>query len=93
MLILVVAELMVIASPARITERRQGKKGARRGKNVGPAAKDVAVGEERRSRFLLVLAPAVAAGLLMAVSRTLWGYSTVTEVYALNTLIILLIFF
>lgn len=89
---LVVAELMVIASSVRTSDRRQGKKGARRSKNVGPAAKDAAVGEEGRSRFLLVLAPALAAGLLMAVSRTLWGYSTVTEVYALNTLIILLIF-
>ena len=29
----------------------------------------------------------------MAVSRTLWAYSTVTEVYSLNTLIILIIFF
>ncbi len=29
----------------------------------------------------------------MAVSRTLWSYSTVTEVYSLNTLIVLIIFF
>ncbi len=86
-LTLVVAELMIIASYAKFTVRR-GKKSARR-KNV---VQGVALGEGR-SKFLLVLAPALAAGLLMAVSRTLWGYSTVTEVYSLNTLIILIIFF
>src|SRR5204863_3478924 len=32
-------------------------------------------------------------GLLMAFSRTLWFYATITEVYALNTLLILAIFF
>ncbi|HWM26613.1 MAG TPA: DUF2723 domain-containing protein [Chthoniobacterales bacterium] len=92
-LTLVVAELMIIASYAKITERRQAKKSARRGTNAGPDPRGGAIGEDGRSRFLLVLAPAVAAGLLMAFSRTLWGYATVTEVYALNTLIILIIFF
>src|SRR5207244_11329616 len=42
---------------------------------------------------LLVFAPALGAGLLMAFSRTLWFYATVTEVYALNTLLILVVFF
>jgi hypothetical protein len=36
-----------------------------------------------------VIAPAmVAGGLLLAWSRTLWAYATVTEVYALNTFLI-----
>lgn len=36
-----------------------------------------------------VIAPAmVAGGLLLAFSRTLWAYATVTEVYALNTFLI-----
>ena len=42
---------------------------------------------------LLVFAPAVGAGLLMAFSRTLWAYATITEVYTLNALLILLVFF
>jgi tetratricopeptide (TPR) repeat protein len=42
---------------------------------------------------LWVFAPALGAGLLMAFSRTLWFYATITEVYALNTLLILVIFF
>jgi len=40
-----------------------------------------------------VLVPALTAGFLLAFSRTLWSYATVTEVYALNTLLLLLIFF
>lgn len=41
----------------------------------------------------LIFAPAVSAGLLMAFSRTLWSYATITEVYALNALLILVVFF
>src|SRR5262249_40419913 len=46
-----------------------------------------------KARGLLVFAPAVGAGLLMAFSRTLWAYATITEVYALNALLILFVFF
>ncbi|PYK08653.1 MAG: hypothetical protein DME65_13630, partial [Verrucomicrobia bacterium] len=42
---------------------------------------------------LVIAAPAIGAGLLMAFSRTLWSYATITEVYSLNTLLILIIFF
>src|SRR4051812_41019213 len=41
----------------------------------------------------LIWAPSLSAGLLMAFSRTLWSYATITEVYTLNTLLILTIFF
>ena len=49
--------------------------------------------ESSNAGGLLMFAPAVGAGLLMAFSRTLWAYATITEVYALNTLLILLVFF
>ena len=42
---------------------------------------------------LLVLAPAVASGLLLAFSRTLWSFATIAEVYALNTLLIVTVIF
>jgi hypothetical protein len=42
--------------------------------------------------FALYLS-SLLAGLLFAFSRTLWGYATVAEVYALNTLLLLIIFF
>jgi tetratricopeptide (TPR) repeat protein len=80
-LTLVVAELMITASYLAVSKRR--KKGAQRSKK----AEDLGVGR------LLVLAPAFGAGLLMTFSRTLWSYATITEVYALNTLLILVIFF
>ena len=41
----------------------------------------------------MIFAPAVGAGFLMAFSRTLWAYATITEVYTLNALLILLVFF
>jgi hypothetical protein len=37
--------------------------------------------------------PGLVAGLLAAFSRTLWAYATVSEVYTLNALLILLVFF
>ena len=42
---------------------------------------------------LKVLAPALVAGLLLAFSRTLWSFATIAEVYTLNTLLIVVVFF
>src|SRR6266481_9554999 len=78
---LVVAELMITASYLAASKRR--KKGAQRSKK----AEDLGVGR------LFMLAPALGAGLLMTFSRTLWSYAAITEVYALNTLLILVVFF
>ncbi len=39
-----------------------------------------------------ILVPAVMAGMLFAFSRTLWTYATIAEVYTLNTLLIVVIF-
>src|SRR6266540_6882869 len=78
MLTLVVSELMITA--AYLPARKGGAQQRKRA---------VDSGIDR----LLVFAPALAAGLLMAFSRTLWSYATIAEVYALNTLLILVIFF
>jgi tetratricopeptide (TPR) repeat protein len=48
---------------------------------------------ETRSHRVIVLVPAVTSGLLLAFSRTLWSYATIAEVYSLNTLLVLIIFF
>ncbi|HEY5767018.1 MAG TPA: DUF2723 domain-containing protein [Candidatus Udaeobacter sp.] len=81
MLTLVVAELLVTASCFAAPRRRN--RAARQGSNI----------ESSKRGGILVFAPAVAAGLLMAFSRTLWSYATITEVYTLNTLLVLLVFF
>jgi len=39
-----------------------------------------------------MLMPALLSGLLLAFSRTLWSYSTITEVYSLNTLLVGIVF-
>jgi hypothetical protein len=87
MLTLVAAELMITASYFAVSKRR--KKGAQRSKKAALRTRDEDSGIGR----LLVLVPALGAGLLMTFSRTLWSYATITEVYALNTLLILVIFF
>jgi hypothetical protein len=78
MLTLVVSELMITAAYLPV-----GKRGAQQRKKAG----DPRIGR------LLVFAPALGAGLLMAFSRTLWSYATIAEVYTLNTLLILIVFF
>jgi tetratricopeptide (TPR) repeat protein len=87
MLTLVVAELMITASYLAASKRR--KKGAPRSRKAASRTGDQDSGIDR----LLVFAPALGAGLLMAFSRTLWSYATITEVYSLNTLLIVVIFF
>jgi hypothetical protein len=91
MLTLVVAELMITASYFAASKRR--KKGAQQRKGAAPYATGGAKNEDSATGRLLVLAPALGAGLLMAFSRTLWSYATIAEVYTLNTLLIVFIFF
>src|SRR5213596_1497745 len=78
MLMLVVAELIITASYLAAAKRR--KRGTKKPEELGVT-------------HLMVAAPALGAGLLMAFSRTLWSYATITEVYALNALLIVSIFF
>jgi hypothetical protein len=79
MLALAVAELMMTASSSAPSKRKK--------KSISKTA------TEPGSQPIVVIAPALGAGLLLAFSRTLWFYATITEVYALNTLLIVTIFF
>jgi hypothetical protein len=81
MLTLVVAEVLITACSFATS------------KQLGNAAQRTRKREDSTSRGFLMLAPALGAGLVMAFSRTLWSYATITEVYALNTLLILVVFF
>jgi hypothetical protein len=81
MLTLTVAELAITASYLATSKRR---------KRVAQQSKTA---EESGLARVLLAVPALGAGLLMAFSRTLWSYATITEVYSLNTLLILIIFF
>jgi tetratricopeptide (TPR) repeat protein len=80
MLTFVVAELISTGSCLAASKRRT--------RGTLPSKKT----EEPNVAYPLVAAPAIGAGLLMAFCRTLWSYATITEVYALNTLLILAIF-
>lgn len=87
-LTLVVVELMMTG---QLTSGRQGrgKKIARREKRNTPGAEVV----EAAHHKAVVLIPAISSGLLLAFSLTLWSYATIAEVYTLNSLLVLLIFF
>jgi hypothetical protein len=91
MLTLVVAELMITASYLTAPKRRG--KGARRSKKTAPHATREGRDDDSGVGRLLVVAPAIGAGLLLGFSRTLWSYATIAEVYTLNTLLICVIFF
>jgi len=79
MLTLVVAEIMSSTSYLSTSKKKRDEQ---RRKTEEPGTVDL-------SGFI----PALGSGLLMAFSRTLWSYATITEVYALNTLLVLIIFF
>ncbi len=80
MLTLVVMELMITA----------GYLIAWKKKTVQRKRKTEDSGIDRR---LLVFAPAIGAGLVMAFSRTLWSYATIAEVYTLNALLVIGVLF
>jgi hypothetical protein len=79
MLTLVVAELMITTGYC-VPWKKRGVRQKRKA-------------EDSRIGRLLVFAPAVGAGMLMAFSRTLWSYATIAEVYALNALLIVVVLF
>src|SRR5438128_10123617 len=78
MLTLVVAELMITA--AYLPARKGGAQQRKRA-------------EDSRIDRLLVFAPALGSGLVMACSGSLSSYPTSAEVYTLHTLLILFVFF
>jgi tetratricopeptide (TPR) repeat protein len=92
MLTLVVAELMIVASYVASWPRAPTKKNPQNRK-TRPYALRAETDAGSDIGQLFVFAPALGAGLLMAFSRTLWSYATIAEVYTLNTLLILLVFF
>jgi hypothetical protein len=80
-LTLVIAELIITASFSP-TPKRTNK-----------AAQQNRKRQDSTGEWFLMFTPAAGAGLLMAFSKTLWSYATITEVYALNVLLILAVFF
>src|SRR5947199_4469464 len=90
-LTLVVAQLMLTA--AYLATSKRSKKGAQSRSRGASSTSSAARNEDSGIDRLLLFAPALGAGLLMAFSRTLWSYATIAEVYTLNTLLILIVFF
>lgn len=89
---MITERLPVLANQARKKSERgkSGKKGRRTGAS-GTQLQNESVGQ---GPLVLVVSclSCLTAGLLLAFSRTLWGYATIAEVYTLNTLLILVVF-
>ena len=92
MLTLVVAELIITASYLAALKRRL-KKAARNGRKISHHSLRVETDEGSMSHWLVMIAPALGSGLLIAFSRTLWSYATIAEVYTLNTFLIVTVLF
>jgi len=90
MLTLLVSELL-LCMPLALKLKRRAEKRARRERKSRKSADE--------SNFFknippgMMLAPGFVAGLMLVTSRTLWAYATIAEVYALNTLLIITIFY
>jgi len=97
MLTLAVHEAMLSISLLKHPGRRQGKKREKKDRNrksQKPASYEAPdQGPHTKFNSLLSLAPGVFAGALLASSRTLWSYATIAEVYTLNTLLIVAVFY
>lgn len=92
------ATLTMVAAEALLTARLIPVKTRQRRPDRGPRARKAAPDKRSREPVLdsaasrIALVACLAAGLLFALSRTLWAYATIAEVYALNTLLITGIF-
>ena len=91
-LTLAMAELL-ITSQYVVGSRGLRKKLSPRSARKARTAPTHASLTDRANNKLIVLVPALASGLVLAFSRTLWSYATIAEVYTLNTLLVLAIFF
>jgi hypothetical protein len=83
MLVLTVAEALAMRHTYASDCKRLPQKGKRNPKDLSAGLGGSA----------LTLLPALASGLLLAFARTLWSYATIAEVYTLNSLLTLIIFF
>lgn len=63
------------------------------GKSIGTRSSTPdAAAEQGRISWPLLAIPAAFGGALLSVTRTLWSYATIAEVYALNSLLIITVF-
>jgi hypothetical protein len=92
MLAVVVTELIVTASYV-VELQRRSRQAARKRRKTSPHSLASAADGDSISSWVITIAPAICAGLLLAFSRTLWSYATIAEVYTLNAFLILTTFF
>ncbi|MBI3650581.1 MAG: DUF2723 domain-containing protein [Acidobacteria bacterium] len=90
LMMLLVSETLLTQSSLQTKAKRRKDKLRKRGKS---APNNLADAVNQSFPPLWMLAPAVISGLLLAVSRTLWAYATIAEVYTLNAMLILAVIY
>lgn len=88
MMSLLVIEAMLTDSNKRAENKTKTTKKKKSGQYTNEKNADL----ELNSNPITTILPALIAGLLLAFSRTLWAYATIAEVYTLNALLIMTIF-
>ncbi len=81
----------LLSTPAKRGDRKKAKI-ERKTREAKKSAPVVEVESAADNHSVFILAPAIIAGLLFAFSRTLWAYATIAEVYTLNSLLLVTIF-
>ncbi|HYM62822.1 MAG TPA: DUF2723 domain-containing protein [Thermoanaerobaculia bacterium] len=92
MMALAFAEIALTRAAAPLTTPNQGRsrqERRRREREAKPASPPAPARAITSFELALLM---IATGLLLAFSRTLWAYATLTEVYALNTAMMMTIF-
>ncbi|HKV41890.1 MAG TPA: DUF2723 domain-containing protein [Blastocatellia bacterium] len=86
---LALAELLITPAPARAKAIARLKSPKRRKEDLRVTERPL----PGLYSYIACVSPPIVTGLLAGFSRTLWAYGTLTEVYTLNAMLIVLIFF
>lgn len=89
MMTLLVATLL--STPTFRNEKKKAKT-ERKKREAKKSALETEAEISEHPEAVFILAPAIIAGSLFAFSRTLWAYATIAEVYTINALLIVTIF-
>ncbi|MEO6050788.1 MAG: DUF2723 domain-containing protein [Pyrinomonadaceae bacterium] len=86
------AAMMLLVTEAMLLTADRGGTSKKASRKKSDRAEKAFENKTQDAHLVLTIAPAMIAGLLFVFSRTLWAYATIAEVYTLNSLLIVVIF-
>jgi hypothetical protein len=91
MLTLAIDEVILGEALRRHRDEGRGRRPARSRRSRARSSGDTVAEAASAVGPVVSLAPGLVGGLLLACSATLWAYATIAEVYALNTLLLVIV--